>query len=108
MKSVAIGQFGVGKVYCAISIPNTDARPETANRRNDSSNNGRGPKDPLYMAYNQESAPAVMPKHWIAKLVPSADPALTPSAVKAGMNTIPPPAPVEFATMAPQKPKNKK
>ena len=48
-----------------------------------------------------------MPKHWMARLVPKADTPTTPIDVNAGIKTIPPPAPVELATIAPAKPKKK-
>ena len=43
----------------------------------------------------------------MARLVPKADTPTTPIDVNAGIKTMPPPAPVELATMAPAKPKKK-
>ena len=62
----------------------------------------------IWLVVNQETVPAVMPKHCISMLVPSVSLSASPRAVKKGMKIIPPPAPVELATIAPKTPSIKK
>jgi len=57
---------------------------------------------------NHEMVPAVIPKHWIMILVLRVSDGDRPRVEKAGMKTMPPPAPVELATIAPPSPSKKK
>lgn len=63
---------------------------------------------PFLIEVNHPMAPAVMPNDWISILVARACVAVMSSVEKNGMKTMPPPAPVELATIAPISPTIKK